>query len=92
MPRYLAEILFNLGVQHFVESEKWIKKAIEADDTNDMMFYLAKDYALYADLFKRKGDQSKASENLDKAIEIFRECGADGWVKKTDEEREALSS
>jgi len=38
------------------------------------------DHALYAELFKRKGDQSKAKENLNKAIEILKECGADGWV------------
>jgi hypothetical protein len=91
MPRYIAEILFNFGEQHFAESEKWIKKAIEADDKNGMMFYLGKDYTFYAELLKRKGDQSKAKENLNKGIEIFRECGADDWVKKTDKERGALS-
>ncbi len=46
------------------------------------MWNLARDYALYADLFKRKGDLSKAQENVTKAIEIFKECGADGWVEK----------
>jgi hypothetical protein len=25
---------------------------------------------------------SKVKENLDKAINIFKECGADGWVEK----------
>jgi hypothetical protein len=39
-------------------------------------------YALYAELFKRKDDLSKARENLNKAIEILKECGADGWIKK----------
>jgi len=43
---------------------------------------LYKDYALYSDLFKRKGDLSRARENLIKAVEIFKECGADGWVEK----------
>jgi hypothetical protein len=50
------------------------------------MFHLGKDYALYAELFKRKGDKSKAQENLGKAIEIFKECGADGWVEKYEKE------
>jgi hypothetical protein len=54
------------------------------------MFHLGKDYALYADLFKRKGDLSKARENLGKAIEILKECGADGWVKKYEKELAAL--
>jgi len=37
-------------------------------------------------MFRRKGDQSKAKENLNKAIEIFKKCGADGWVEKYEKE------
>ena len=33
-------------------------------------------YALFAELFKRRGDQSKAKKNLDKIINIFKDCGA----------------
>ncbi len=33
-------------------------------------------------LLTRKGDRQKARENLGKAIEIFKECGADGWVER----------
>ena len=83
---YIGEILLNIDDQHLSESEHWIQKAIEADQKNQMMFRLGKDYALYAELFKRKGDRSKARENLGKAIEIFKECGADGWVKKAQED------
>jgi hypothetical protein len=50
------------------------------------MFWLGKDYALYAGLFKREGDRLKAQENLGKAIEILKECGADGWVEKYEKE------
>ena len=38
-----------------------------------------------------EGDHSKARENLNKAIEIFKECGADGWVEKYDKELAAIS-
>ena len=68
-----------------------IRKAIEADKGNGMMFHLGIDYALYAELDKRKGNKSKAKENLGKAIGIFKECGADGWVKKYKEELTSLS-
>jgi tetratricopeptide (TPR) repeat protein len=81
-PRYIGEILLNIDDQHLSEAENWIQKAIESDQRNRMMFNLGKDYALYADLFKRKGDRLKAQENLGKAIEILKECGADGWVEK----------
>ena len=55
------------------------------------MWELGRDYALYAEFFRRKGDQSKAKENLNKAIEILTECGADGWVEKYEKDLAALS-
>jgi len=90
--RYLGEILLNLGGSHISEAEHWIKKAIEADERNGRRWHLASDYALYADLFKRKGELSRAKETLAKAMGIFQECGADGWVKKTEEELAMLSN
>ena len=88
--RYMAQILSNISSQHLFEAENWINEAIEADRRNGMMFHLAEDYALYAELFNRKDDIPKAKENLRKAIEIYKECGADGWVKKAEEELAAL--
>ena len=55
-----------------------------------MRWLLAKDYALYADMFKRKGDLKKSIEHLSKAIEIFQECGADGWVQKYEKDLAVL--
>jgi tetratricopeptide (TPR) repeat protein len=89
--RYIGEILLNIDDQHISEAEHWIQKAIEADQRNRTMFHLGKDYALYAELFKRKGDRLKARENLGKTIEIFKECGADGWVEKAEKELATLS-
>jgi tetratricopeptide (TPR) repeat protein len=88
--RCIGEILLNIDDQHLSESDHWIQKAIEADQRNRMMFHLGKDYALYAELFNRKGDRVKAKENLGKAIEILKECGADGWVEKYEKELAAL--
>jgi len=79
---HIGEILLNIDDHHLSEAEHWIQKAIEADQKNRMMFNFGNDYALYAELFKRKGDRLKAQENLGKAIEILKECGADGWVEK----------
>jgi len=56
-----------------------------------MRWNLAQDYALYAELFKRKKDPSKAKETLNTAIEIFKECGADGWVERYEKELASLS-
>jgi tetratricopeptide (TPR) repeat protein len=82
MRRLISEILLNIDDQHVNEAEDWIKKAIEASEANGMMWDLGRAHALNAEIFKHKGDKLKAEENLNKAIEILRECGADGWVKK----------
>jgi tetratricopeptide (TPR) repeat protein len=83
---YLGDILLNISDQYISEAENWIGKAIEAHKKYGMRWLLAKDYALYADMFKRKGDLKKSIEHLSKAIEIFQECGADGRVEKYEKE------
>jgi predicted ATPase len=80
--RFLGEILLNIGDSHITEAAQWIRKAIEADARNGMKFHLGLDHALYSDYYKRKGDRTKAQEELGKAIEILQKCGADGWIKK----------
>jgi class 3 adenylate cyclase/tetratricopeptide (TPR) repeat protein len=83
--RDIGEILLNIDDKHMPEAEKWIQKAIEIDYENGMNFSLGKDYALHADLSNRKGDRLKAQENLGKAVSIFKECGANGWVTRTEQ-------
>ena len=88
--RYIGEILLVLDDNFLSEAEDWIKKGIEFDKRNGMMFYLARDYVLYSELFKRKDDLFQTRENLNKAIDIFKECGADGWVEKYEKELVSL--
>jgi tetratricopeptide (TPR) repeat protein len=88
---HIGKILLSIDDQHFPEAEDWIKKAVETNQKYGMRWNLARDYALYAELFKRKGDLPKVQENLSKAIEIFKECGADGWVEKYEKELADLS-
>jgi hypothetical protein len=87
----IGEILLSVDHGHLLEAEEWIRKAVEADSRNEMRWHLGRDYALYAELCKRKGEPLKAKENLDTALEIFNECGADGWVKKYEQELAYLS-
>jgi tetratricopeptide (TPR) repeat protein len=84
--RNIAKILLNIDDQHVSKAEDWIKKAIEADRRDKIRWHLGIDYALYAELLKRKGDRPKARENLAKAIEILKACGAGGWVEKYEKE------
>jgi class 3 adenylate cyclase/tetratricopeptide (TPR) repeat protein len=85
MARYIGDILWHLGERHLTAAEHWIGKAIEADQRNEMKCDLGRDYALYGEFCKGKGESSKAKEFLEKAIGIFKECGADGWIRKTEE-------
>jgi len=80
--RYVAEILLNMDNRHLTEAESWVQKALGVDKSNGTMWSLGCDYALYAELFKKKGDQSKTEEYFNKAIAIFKKCGADGWIEK----------
>jgi tetratricopeptide (TPR) repeat protein len=83
MARTIGDIMLNIDDNHLSDAEDWIKKAIDADTKNRTAWQLANDFALYAELFKKKGDAVKAKENLHKAIDVFKECGADGWVHRT---------
>jgi tetratricopeptide (TPR) repeat protein len=82
MLRNIAEILLNLDGQHLDDAAGWIEKANEADKRNGLIWHLGKDYALFAELLKQRGDQPKAKKMLNMAINIFKECGADGWAEK----------
>jgi predicted ATPase/class 3 adenylate cyclase len=86
----ICDILMNLGPQYYPEAEKWINKAIIADERIGNYWYLAQDYVTYAELLKKKGDHANARQKLGKAIEIFNECGADGWVDRYEKELATL--
>lgn len=82
---FMGEIYLYIDDKHVDEAEAWIRKAIEVDEQNRLPWDLARDYALYAQFFKKKGDPAQAKEKLGKAIELMRGCGADGWVKRYEE-------
>jgi class 3 adenylate cyclase/tetratricopeptide (TPR) repeat protein len=84
--RCIAEIYMNIDDQHMAEAETWIKRAIDFNTKYNTKWELASNYALYSDWFKNKGDIQESRNQLDKAIDLFRECGADGWVGKYEKE------
>jgi tetratricopeptide (TPR) repeat protein len=91
MARYIGEICLCMGEQNTSEAEKWVRKAIEADGRNGTIWFLAGDYACLSDLCRRRGDLLNAREHMGKALEVFRNCGADGWAEKYGKELAALS-
>ena len=84
MARTIGDILLHMDDDHLSDAEAWFQKAIEADTRNGLRWHLATDHVLYADWFKKKDNIQGAKEQLTKAIDIFKECGADGWVTRTE--------
>jgi tetratricopeptide (TPR) repeat protein len=78
----ICGILMNINSQYLSEAEKWIKSAIEANEIAGNIWWLAEDYAVYAKLLKRNGDNRGARQKLNRAIELRKKCSADGWVEK----------
>jgi class 3 adenylate cyclase/tetratricopeptide (TPR) repeat protein len=85
--RYIAETLLYSDNEHLSEAEEWIKQSIEVDRKRGMMIHLGKDYATYAKILNRQSHKAQAREYFGKAIQIVKECGADGWVEKYEIDR-----
>jgi tetratricopeptide (TPR) repeat protein len=83
MARNIGDILLSMNDEHVSEAAVWFQKAIEADTRNGMQWQVANDHAFYANYFRQKGDLKGAKEQLTTAIDLFKECGADGWVDRT---------
>jgi tetratricopeptide (TPR) repeat protein len=86
----ISQIFLDIDEPNIQMAETWLQKAIGADQKNGQIWNLAKDYVFYAELFKRKTKNLEAKESLSRAIEIFKECGAVGWVKKYERELSTL--
>ena len=84
MARNIGDILLNIGDDHLADAKVWFQKAMKEDTKNGCRWSLAMDYACYANWFKKRGDIQGAKEQFTRAIDFFRECGADGWVSRTE--------
>jgi hypothetical protein len=90
--RCIGEIFLHIDDHHMSEAETWIRRSIDFDTKYAVPWNLGKDHALYADWFKKKGDIQGAKDQLTKAIDLFRECGADGWIVKYEKELVRIST
>jgi class 3 adenylate cyclase/tetratricopeptide (TPR) repeat protein len=86
--RYIGEVLLGMG--HGSHAERWIQKAVEADQGSGMSFELGRAYALLSERFRERGDTLRAQESLARAIGTMKKCGADGWVARYEKDLDAL--
>ena len=87
--RTISEVLLSTGKNDLSEAERWINKAIENDSKYNLVWDLGHDYTVYARLFYIRSEQPKADDYLQKAVNIFKSCGAEGWVAKIEKEYQA---
>ena len=91
--RYMmAEVLLNIGDQHINEAEDSLCEAIELVTKYGMRWQLARSYTLYSQIFKRQNNLPQARDQMNKAIDIMKECGADGWVERYEKELAKLEA
>lgn len=82
--RSIADIMLHIDDAHLPDAGTWIKKALNADNRNGTRWHLAKDHELYAEWFTKKGDKERAKDYIVKAVDYFKQCGAHGWVARTE--------
>ena len=87
--RNIGEVLLTIRKENLTDAEFWIQKAIQNDHTYDVRWSLARDYTTYAKLLLMKGEHTKADEYLQKSVNTFKSCGAEGWVAKIEKEYQA---
>jgi class 3 adenylate cyclase/tetratricopeptide (TPR) repeat protein len=90
MARYIGEILLKMGGGYLSNAEDWIEKAMEADKRNGAIWLLGCDCELYAEFLRHKEDLIGVRENLNKALVTFKECGAEGHLKRVEGKLAAL--
>ena len=82
----ISEIFLNIDDQHMSEAGEWISKAIEINTQNGTRFYLGQSHHLYSEFYQKQDNLPQAREQVNKAIDIMKECGADGWVERYEKE------
>lgn len=86
---FLGELYTDIGQKE--KAQIYLKKAETEFKDMDMDYWLGRTNAAYAELHKREGEAPKTADLLNKAIEIMRECGANGWVEKYEKELAVIS-
>ena len=84
--RYLAKIFSVSGIDKFDEAKDSILQAIRSHQRYQMLWDLGVDFFTYAEILKRMKMMTQSREMMGKAKVMFKQCGANGWVKKVDRE------
>ena len=57
----------------------------------EMNYWLGRASEVYAKLYKNQNNLPQAREKMNKAIDIMKECRADGWVERYEKKLAEIS-
>ena len=83
---YIAKVLIKTEPPQYDDAEVWIKRSIATNEKYGTKTFSWKPYVVYSEFFQRRNNLPQASEQMTKAIDIMKECGADGWVDRYEKE------
>jgi class 3 adenylate cyclase/tetratricopeptide (TPR) repeat protein len=83
---YIAEVLLQGKAEDLPEAEAWGEKALALHREGGMNLLAGRDYLFRAELEKRRGNVQAAQEQLTRAMDVFRDCGAEGYLRKAKKE------
>jgi len=87
----VAEALIKSNPPQYDAAKEWIQNSIATLEEHNYKGLLWKPYVLYSELYKRQNNLPQAREQMNKAIDIMKECSADGWVDRYEKELAELN-
>jgi tetratricopeptide (TPR) repeat protein len=73
------------------KAEEHFKKAIELFDEIGVKSHLGQVYLSQGLLYKATKRTDQARQSILEAINLFQECGAEGWIKQANEALDSLA-
>jgi predicted ATPase/class 3 adenylate cyclase len=84
MARWISEILIKQDDERLHDAEEWISRALSAHGNCRMIWDVGTDHLVHAQIMARKGLTREAAESVHQAKEIFKACGASGWLQRVE--------
>jgi tetratricopeptide (TPR) repeat protein len=85
--RLAAEVVMLKDEEKLDQAEIWLRQAIAGDELHGLSWQLARDHLGLAELYRHHDDRAAMGESLDRARELFANCGAGGWARMTEERK-----
>jgi class 3 adenylate cyclase/tetratricopeptide (TPR) repeat protein len=80
--RLIAQVLLTVEEPELEEAQRWVETAIAADRANGLQLDLAHDHVCLAQVHQGRDDRKTMRLSLERARDLFRECGSEGYFEE----------